>query len=205
MAPTEPSRAPETGWWQASSTCLDRLAQRARVMAPLLFLVAAACGGNGDDGPRLADEQPETTTTTTEPEEGEREEFVVGDRVMTQRGNEATLYAYEQPVDPEFATPEPGNELAVADYETCARVEADPTSDGIVFIASTSDMALVFTDNTRVQPTFVTARSPEFPRFTEVYEDECIRGWITFEVPAGERPVSFRDGGAAPPLVWAIP
>jgi hypothetical protein len=35
-----------------------------------------------------------------------------------------------------------------------------------------------------------------------VAEGRCVRGWIVFEVPKGERPV--RTGDSAPPAVWTI-
>jgi hypothetical protein len=170
----------------------------------LVGVVAAACGGNGDEEPRLADEQPEETTTTTEPEP---EEFIVGDRVVIEPGIEATLYAYEQPVPParEFEDPAPGQEFAVADYEVCTTDEADPGSGGVVIEVGVIDLALVLAEgNVRIQPSVWDARGPAFPEIAGLFEDECVRGWATFEIPVGQRPVAFRAGGEQR-IEWMIP
>lgn len=172
----------------------------------LAVLLIAACGGDDDDGaqPQLAEEQPSETvterptveTTTTVPPPAQ---FVVGDRVETALGNFVTLYSYEQPVPPpEFITPEEGNELAVADVEAC--LGTTPTTD--VFV-NPFDFELIMPDNTRRGATFA-AREPALNDTQLVAVGDCVRGFVSFQVPIGQRPVFLVDTLTDPQIRWAI-
>lgn len=116
-----------------------------------------------------------TTSTTT----GGLKTFAVGDRVESARGNEATVYSYEQPAAP-----------------------ADPS--GIVFIMNPFDWVLEMPDNTRQQASYGGAAEPQLEG-GDVYQGDCIRGFVSFDVPIGVRPVAVRDTAAAPPIRWLVP
>ena len=182
----------------------------ALVVAAGLFVVGGAFGAaiqDDDKGPKLADEQPTTTveadddgpstseaTTTTEPEP---DEFVVGDAVETSRGNVVTVYAYEQPVaPPQYWPVTDGAELAAIDVEGCNK--GDSTLSLNPF-----DFELVMGDNTR-RDSEVGLREPAL-NYTEVGPGECVRGWATFEVPVGQRPIEIVDINTEPTVKWKVP
>lgn len=184
-------------------------------------LVLGLFGCSSDDGgeePRLAEEQPDDTTTetleaeettTTEAEEEatttttEAPDFVVGDRVESALGNFVTVYSYEQPAAPnnEFLEPGPGNEFAVADIEACLGV--DPP-DGNTIGVNPFDFELIMPDNTRRQAAFA-VRDPAL-NFTELFAaGDCVRGFVSFEVPVGVRPSQIVDLLTDPQIRWNVP
>ena len=58
-----------------------------------------------------------------------------------------------------------------------------------------------------IQPSY--GKDPAL-NYTKVGTGDCVRGWITYEVPAGQRPslvlytVSASNGGTPPPIKWAV-
>lgn len=155
-----------------------------------LAILAGACSGGDDDGPRLADPTTtttrETTTTAKETTTTQPGAFKVGDRVETARGNFITLHAYEQPVAPrEFMEPDPGQEFAAVDVEFCAVVETG-VPDTPAYAVGPFDYELQMADNTR--RTFdIPAKEPPL-NSADVAVGDCLRGWVTYQVPVGERP-----------------
>lgn len=171
-----------------------RTERRQRTVALALALVlAAACSKSGDDKPRLAEPTTERSTSTTEAAatttttEKPPDTFKVGDRVETARGNHITLHAYEQPVPaPEFDSPNPGQEFAAADVEFCADVDTgDP--DFPAYNVGPGDWELQMADNTR-RSFDIGVKEPAM-NYTDVAKGDCLRGWVSYQVPAGERPV----------------
>jgi hypothetical protein len=190
----------------------------ARVLTATVALVlATACGDDSAVGPTLAetttttapttapdsqDEDTGTTTTTSELAPRQPAEFTVGDRVESAAGNFLQVYTYEQPVAaPEFWDPDPGNEFAVADIEACA----GPTDDDEGFRAiDPFDFELHMPDNTR-RYADISVREPAL-NYTELpYADDCIRGWVSFEVPVDETPQYIEHVYSDPTVRWTIP
>lgn len=108
--------------------------------------------------------------------------FAIGDRVETGLGNFVTLHAYQQPIPPgEYWTPARGQEFAAADVEFCLGSAEGQTAIG------PADFELQMGDNTR-RAGAIAAREPAL-HYTEIGgPGDCVRGWVTYEVPAGERP-----------------
>lgn len=95
-------------------------------------------------------------------------------------------YAYKQPVAAKAPKPDQdGFEWAAADVEVCAK-EAGFLNNSV--------WVLIYADHTRFEPSSVGYRQfpePEYPwADTDVTAGQCVRGWITFAVPAGQRPVT---------------
>ena len=73
--------------------------------------------------------------------------------------------------------------------------------------ANSYNFQLQMPDNTRRQPAY--GKEPALS-YTNLNPDDCVRGWITYEVPAGVRPVYivFDTGGSpssgAQQLKWKL-
>ncbi len=139
-----------------------------------LFLalgVTAACSsGDGD-----SDEQSLPTATEPAPD------LSVGDTGLTVLGNMLTVHAYETGVADEFFEPDPGNEFVAIDVEGC-------TSNDLEEPASLNprDFALQIPDNTRLVAD-TGFREPAL-NATTLFAGDCVRGWVTFQVPQGITP-----------------
>jgi hypothetical protein len=116
-------------------------------------------------------------------------------------GGKVTVYTYEQPATgiSQYVTPQtPGSEFSAVDAEVCA------TGTGGLY-GQPSDFALQFPDNTERQSSY--GKQPDLSG-RQLGAGDCARGWVTFEVPAGQRPsvVTYRvqssSGGTPPPIEW---
>jgi hypothetical protein len=196
--------------------------------AVLALALAAGCATRADEAPFVAGEagsqapsttrrttttertsttRPTTTTTTTTAPPTttttEREGFVVGDRIETSGGDSVQVFAYEQPVPPpdEFTTPSPGMEWAVIDVEACAGPTDDDTGLRAV---NPFDFELRMPDNTRISADFA-VREPALNHVDLPYANDCARGFVSFQVPAGQRPRAVEDIVTEPPIRWTVP
>ena len=77
---------------------------------------------------------------------------------------------------------QPGNKFAAVDVEVCNRDSDAPIS------MNAFEFALVMPDNTRIQPTGLPAVEPDLHNPANLQRGECIRGWISFEVPQEANP-----------------
>ena len=159
-----------------------------------LALVVASCASQG--GP-VAAERATTTApilnTTTTPEKSKEttttselpSSFPIGTKVTTSAGNFFTLHGYEQPTPGDgFWEPDPGNEFAAVDVEFCRG--AKPEASYLTGIGP-SDFELQMGDNTR-RTGDISVKEPAL-HYTEVPSiGDCVRGWITYQVPVGIRP-----------------
>ena len=165
------------------------------VLTAGLMLVAAgsACGGDGNDSASSTAEET-TTTATTAPPAGP----VVGDRVETSKGNSVTVFSYDQPT-PAPATVEPrsGMEFATVDAEFCL----GPEDNG--YAVRSDYFELLMPDDTqRLAVTGV--REPALIKTDLEEEGDCVRGYVTFEVPVGERAAFVLGAGSQPPVRWVV-
>ena len=138
--------------------------------------------------PSAATEPPTTEVpTTTLP----KNVFPMGFKVPYENGNSVQLYSYEQPVDASngFSTPSAGSEFAVADAEVCAGATAEAPYNIFGFTAQTPD--------NRVYDASIGARDPSLSSGTIPAGGGCVRGWVTFEIPVGQRPtyILWQYGG----------
>jgi Domain of unknown function (DUF4352) len=118
-------------------------------------------------------------------------------------GGKVTVYSYEQPATgiAQYVTPQaPGNEFSAVDAEICATGTAGLS-------AGPYDFGLHYPDNTERQPSY--GKQPDLTS-RQLGAGDCARGWVTFEVPRGQRPslVTYRvqssSGGTPPSIKWAV-
>ena len=168
----------------------------------VIVLGLGACAGESEGGAKSAEPAVTTTptkntTTTTEKDKEEEEQettttttlpdsFPIGTRVETERGNFFTLHGYEQPIPPaQFSEPDPGNEYGSADVEFCRGAEVG--EDGFQSSIGPGAFELQMGDNTR--RTFDLGVKEPALNYTEVPSiGDCVRGWVTYQVPVGIRP-----------------
>jgi hypothetical protein len=114
-----------------------------------------------------------------------------------------TVHAYEQPATGlnQYQNPETaGDEFSAADVELCA-------TGGQALSANPFNFELQMPYNARRQPSF--GKEPGL-NATNLTAGDCVRGWVTFEVPAGVRPsylvynVPGLPSSGAQPLKWAV-
>lgn len=187
----------------------------------ILVLVVAACSsGDGGDGSPVAEagspttepapggeatptpEPPPERTATPEPTEPPpppTSDLKIGDPATTANGNTITVYSYEAPAT--IFDPPPGKVLAAIDVEGCTR----PDLEGTVTIGPI-DFQLQMPDNTRRDP--FSLKEPALHE-TALAAGDCVRGFMTFEVPEGVTPlfVIFNPRallGNPVPIKWAV-
>jgi Domain of unknown function (DUF4352) len=96
---------------------------------------------------------------------------------------------------------EAGTEFAALDVELCAK-------GGEAVQVFPGDFTLQMPDNTR-RTTKYSGKEPGF-QSTNLNPNDCVRGWVSYEVPIGQRPreVVLDTGGSASSgtqqLKWAI-
>ncbi|MGE0227808.1 MAG: DUF4352 domain-containing protein [Dehalococcoidia bacterium] len=185
------------------------------VLAFVLFssLAFMACTDEPDTG-TLADApagaestggtDTEATTTspvaTASPTATAQPEFFVGDTVVTAAGNKLTVYEYLPDVqsDNQFITPDPGMAYVAFDVEGCSNVE--------VASLNPFDFRVQMGDNTRHEPS-IAVREPAL-HSTNLLRGDCVRGWVTFEIPAGETPKTINyessSGGRVAVIKWNV-
>lgn len=85
--------------------------------------------------------------------------------------------------------------------EVCAGPTDDPTGMRTV---SELDFQLQMPDNTRRHVYFPIAE-PSLTHTPLPFAGDCVRGLVTFEVPAGQRAVSVEHISSTPPIRWKVP
>jgi hypothetical protein len=173
-------------------------------------IIAAASGGSDDNSPQGSAQRassnttipeetlpPYTSPTTTVP----KDTFAMGEKVLYESGASVQVYSYEQgvPSDNSFDQPGAGSEYAVIDVEVCAGATGDAPYNELAFKAQTAD-------NRQYGTQFGSVRDPRLESGTIPTGGGCKRGWVTLEVPIGQRPVNifFSYGGFAP-AKWTVP
>lgn len=131
------------------------------------------------------------------------EQNKLGTRVWYPSGASIQVFSYRQPVtadDPNL-TPADGYEFGLADVEMCAG------SQGPLPIRAIGFTAIVAGDDRDFNVPGGVVREPGLG-LRDLQAGECARGWLPFEIPAGERPRlitwNFPDWGSAI-LYWKIP
>jgi hypothetical protein len=119
--------------------------------------------------------------------------------VKTAAGNFATLHAFDPAVKSTsvFGSPSPGVRLVAADVEMCAG-PGTASYNPLYF-------KLRMADNTSADPDLMGQRSPSLSS-GDLPANQCARGWVTFDVPAGATPaallLSSLTGSGA--VTWAL-
>ena len=183
----------------------------------VLFSVACSSeeGGSVDQGTEVvtrtvtvpAEPPPETTSENDAPEPtneasapeaaGAGSSLVVGETASTDAGNEITVRSYEYVPPTDIWQPEPGFEYNAADVEACA----SPSTEGSVDL-NPAAFNLQMPDNTRLE-TDVGVKEPSLD-FTTLPPGDCVRGFVTFQVPQSETPAYFLFAGSSTIIKWAV-
>ncbi|MBM0255511.1 hypothetical protein [Micromonospora sp. 4G55] len=120
----------------------------------------------------------------------------------------STVFAYKQPVARSAPRPDeqPNFEWGAADIKVC--VNKGYIENQIV--VSNSSWALTYADDTQIEASstgYDSFPKPEYPWGEKALAPgRCVRGWITFPVPARKRPVFVEyaaDSEPVPPR-WAV-
>lgn len=170
-----------------------------RLLAVAVLVILTACGGDSDvsldattttERPNTVQEEahrqaalnPTTTralvTTTTRPAD-----YPLGSTLTVTPGDhKITVYTYRSPVssDNRFIQPKAGFVFASIDIQHCA----GPTGDRLG--PNRFDWELAMPDNTRLRPGSTVAE-PQLGA-SPLGPNDCIRGWVSFEVPSGATP-----------------
>jgi hypothetical protein len=180
--------------------------RRLMAMATLgLALVACGNGGEGAESqgsdagepvgtaaPATTVLEPEVTTTVARASENP-----IGTEVRTEAGNTVVVYAYEGRTTAGPSSPPPGKVFAAADVGGCAGPE------GVELGLNPFDFELQMPDNTRLQPSYSGSKEPRL-RSSPLPPGECIRGWITFEVPQATKAKAIIFNGSSV-VKWSLP
>lgn len=165
---------------------------RIRCAAIAAALAVGACGGDEAPAPPSSTAAGPTTTTLAS------QVITIGTEVRTARGNTVTVHGIE-PVAARagFPTPAVGRAYVAADVGGC-QARPGPGGEG----PDPSAFELVMPDNTRARST-IPIREPSLSA-TRLAAGDCVRGWITFDAPAGVRPVAVVFN-ASTLVRWTVP
>jgi hypothetical protein len=182
------------------------------VVAALVVVVVGvdACGGDDDGRAKpsgTVEVEPSRPTPPSSAPSGRVIQRMLGESLIS-GDSRVTVYTWEQPAAlPQapsgISGPQPpaGEEFAAADVEQCATDQAQQPINANEF-----SYKVVGPDNVH-QSADPGYRMPPF-RGAMLYAGDCIRGWVTFSVPVGQRPayVQWDALGAlgAPPLRWRL-
>ena len=147
------------------------------VTAALALLLGACGGGGGPD-----DDAARTTTTTrvaTSTTAPDPNALRLGERSETREGNVVRMVAFEQPLRPGVIEPAVGMEFAAVEAEICAGPRGAQR-------VSPEAIHLELADGSRRGRSFFGPKEPPLAE-TRLAGGECVRGWVNFEVPEGER------------------
>ena len=126
---------------------------------------------------------PEPTPTATASPPPSTDGVPIGAIITTALGNTLTVYTLESPVSDDLFDPEPGRIFVSIDVEGCASAE----TEGAVEI-NPFQFQIQMPDNTRFDPTFG-VKEPAL-NSTSLFANDCVRGFVTFEIPEGVTPAS---------------
>ncbi|MDP9485369.1 MAG: DUF4352 domain-containing protein [Actinomycetota bacterium] len=114
----------------------------------------------------------------------------IGESVSLPSGLEVRVLSYTAPVrseeDGEFLRwkPDAGKRFAAIDVRGCATGDDRVPFDGFEF-------SLTMPDDTRIASTLPTVSDPAL-QGTNLLPGECVRGFVNFQVPKGQRPAYVR-------------
>lgn len=151
-------------------------------------------GSQGDEATQTP--PPETTAKPALNNAQANADLMVGETARTSAGNEVTVHSYESVAPADTFQPKPGFEFQAADVEGCAGPDIEGSAGFNPF-----DFALQMPDNTRLQSDIGVKEPPL--NDTTLTPGDCVRGWVTFQVPEGETPTSVIYT-ASSIIKWAV-
>jgi opacity protein-like surface antigen len=150
-------------------------------------LLSAACAAEEPTATKVGEASQagsvETTASTAKPAAPKQTDFKVGDKVEA-KGNVITVYGVAPYTsDNQFMKPEAGMRWMAVDVEACAGPDAKD------FSVNPFEFELQLADNTRAEPNML-GKDPSL-NHTELSAGDCVRGFVSYEVPNGKNPVKF--------------
>ena len=107
----------------------------------------------------------------------------MGEQQLFKDGTKLTVYTYtESNLSARFAQPSAGYHWAAVDFQACA--------GNIQLSVNRLYLILSMQDNSRIQRDGNTTRTPELTS-ADLPAGECVRGWLTYQVPDGSKPVTI--------------
>jgi hypothetical protein len=143
----------------------------------LLTLLFGCSNGDGTRATKTTRSPLVSVRTTNRP----TFEFRIGDKVVAENGNTVQVFSYLQPITPPspLMHPRTGTEFAAYETEICVATEP-ATVNALNFV-------LRMPDNTRFDAGGWIAKSPDL-KATTLRQGDCVRGWVSSQVPVGQRP-----------------
>ncbi|MEU8329808.1 hypothetical protein [Micromonospora sp. NPDC048839] len=193
---------------------------RLSVAAVALAVALTGCGGNSDPEPAAAavtSAPPSPTAASPSASPSVSPSPTVDPNAPLTLGKSrespdgavvSTVYAYKQPVAKTAPRPDEqkGFEWGAVDVKVC--VKKDYTANKIA--VSHSPWVLVYADDTQIEPSntgYGQFPQPEYPWGEKVLAPgRCVRGWITYPVPAKSRPVAVEYAAESEPVPprWVV-
>lgn len=145
-----------------------------KLLLALFVVVVSACGSTNSAT------SPSPSAPAASPSPPAIPVYYVGDTINATNGNSFTVYSYLPSFDTgnQFAVPTPGNVYAAIDVQECAGSAGSS--------ANPFDWALRMPDNSRISSTVGWKEPPLHA--VDLAASDCVRGWVTFEVPQGITP-----------------
>jgi hypothetical protein len=145
-----------------------------KLLLALLVVVVSACGSSNSAT------SPSPAATAGSPSPAAIPLYYVGDTISATNGNSFTVYSYVPSFETgnQFEVPKPGNVFAAIDVQECAGSSGSS--------ANPFDWALRMPDNSRITPSAGWKDPPL--NAVNLAAGDCVRGWVTFEVPQGITP-----------------
>ena len=129
----------------------------------------------------------------------------LGTTLTTPEDNAVTVFRVEMPSDPDeplSVEVDDGSRLAAVEGEFCAAGGDDvrAVSEADFFLVTAEERLLSYID--------ATMNSPRFPASHTAAASTCVRGWVGFAVPEGDRVIAVRwdvtGTGGGPFLEWQV-
>jgi hypothetical protein len=117
----------------------------------------------------------------------------MGKAAETRAGNTVTVFSFVSPVEP----PSGGLVLGAADIKACAAADATAVTgvSPALFTVETADKT--------AWPSVPAAKKPALGSGL-LPANKCVRGWVTFRLPEGEKPL-YVDLVSSAVVKWQIP
>lgn len=155
------------------------MVNRAVAAGLVAALASAACSSSPGIQQEVA-AAPSTSAATSPSTAPHADALPMGQQSETEEGNVVQMIAFVQPVSPGVIEPDPGMEFAAVEAEICAgaRGARRVTPDAI---------SVEMPDGRRRGRAYLGPKEPALAD-AKLGGGACVRGWVSFEVPTGQRP-----------------
>lgn len=149
------------------------------VGAAVALLLLVSCSTTAQHSDDIAVRDTTTTTASVSTIAPDPDAIAIGSPFTTDEGNTVTVRSFEQPVSGEVVGASAGREFAAVEAEVCAGRRSARVSPARFILEAA--------DGSRYARSYFGPKEPAFPD-GPVMAKQCVQGWVSFEVPEGERP-----------------